>query len=146
MNEVYALKCWKISNYPLWHGKLNIQSIQITRTPATPNCFSFPFRVRVTGFYGICISQGAILIPRFGGLLWEVPAILIWFAKLILVFGTGGGLWEVVITRDGCTRRFDFNFLKNIYYKWIYINLRRNNIEELCNGAFLCCIYGDILW
>ena len=27
----------------------------------------------------------------------------------------------------------------------IYINLRRNNIEELCNGAFLCCIYGDIL-
>ena len=41
----------KISvNYQVeyYHGKLKIQLVPITRTPAHSNCFLFPFRVQVT--------------------------------------------------------------------------------------------------
>ena len=42
MHFVVVFFCFK-------HGKLKIQSTPITQTPANSNCFSCPFRVRVTG-------------------------------------------------------------------------------------------------
>ena len=71
MNEVYTLKCWKISNYPLftWEIEYSIDPDNSNTRYLKLFFVSLQFRVRVTGFYCICISQGAILIPRFGGLL-----------------------------------------------------------------------------
>ena len=147
MNEVYTLKCWKISNYPLLTWE-----IEYSVDPDNPRYLELFFVSLPSSSYRILLymhfSRGNINTKIWWSLMRGS-------SHTDLIDKTDFGLcdrwwliWEVVITRDSCTRRFDFNFLKKYINEYIWSTwiLRKNNIEELCKGAFLCCIYGDILW